>query len=260
MGRKIKRVIIDNLIYGIADFIHDFNPNLTIITGPNGSGKTTILNTIDDLVNREHSFKPWAPMNSITVIFDNDAEVRWKKGGKVEKIGDWKEIELTEVREEFGDIEANVQSYVEDLVLSGREDVIKLLEEYLEIYKIGGSRFLERAVTNISRKDDGIKIPVNRLSLGEMILLRLFANLPHSGIYLIDTPEISLHLAIQNDLLEKLMELEPETQFIIATHSPSLIGNHWNDDTTVDLFANERKYTSGNKELLSSKSNKTGDS
>ena len=83
------------------------------------------------------------------------------------------------------------------------------------------------------------EIPLSALSSGEQHELVLFYQLlfdiqPHSFI-LIDEPEISLHVSWQNhfiDDLKAVIKLNP-IDILIATHSPSIVGSHW--DLTVQL-------------------------
>jgi predicted ATP-binding protein involved in virulence len=83
------------------------------------------------------------------------------------------------------------------------------------------------------------EIPLSALSSGEQHELVLFYQLlfdiqPHSLI-LINEPEISLHVSWQNhfiDDLKAVIKLNP-IDILIATHSPSIVGSHW--DLTVQL-------------------------
>ena len=51
--------------------------------------------------------------------------------------------------------------------------------------------------------------------------------------YLIDEPEISLSMKWQRELLPLLSELSPNSQIIVATHSPSIANR--NSDYLVEL-------------------------
>jgi len=51
---------------------------------------------------------------------------------------------------------------------------------------------------------------------------------------LLDEPEISLHLNWQFKLIETIQELNPNCQLIIATHSPAIFGEGW-EDKVVDI-------------------------
>jgi predicted ATP-dependent endonuclease of OLD family len=45
-----------------------------------------------------------------------------------------------------------------------------------------------------------------------------------SRVIIIDEPEISLHLKWQEKFSETILAINPETQFILATHSPDIVG------------------------------------
>lgn len=78
------------------------------------------------------------------------------------------------------------------------------------------------------------KLSVHNLSSGEKQLLIFFANLvfnvkpDSSGIFVVDEPELSLHLDWQRIFVEKTMEINPNLQLIFATHAPEIIGRHRN--------------------------------
>lgn len=76
---------------------------------------------------------------------------------------------------------------------------------------------------------------VNMLSSGERQLLIIFAHLffgvdkSNSLIYMVDEPELSLHLKWQNQFAKFLRKASPDSQFILATHSPEIVnGNNEN--------------------------------
>ncbi|CAM4003686.1 MULTISPECIES: AAA family ATPase [Flavobacterium] len=45
------------------------------------------------------------------------------------------------------------------------------------------------------------------------------------GIFIIDEPEVSLHLAWQEIFVNSILKASPNTQFILATHSPAITGD-----------------------------------
>ena len=45
-------------------------------------------------------------------------------------------------------------------------------------------------------------------------------------LILIDEPELSLNIKWQNELVPLLMESAPNSQIILATHSPSIVNDH----------------------------------
>lgn len=93
------------------------------------------------------------------------------------------------------------------------------------------------------------KLSLYNLSSGEkqiiIILACLIFGLPagQSGIYIIDEPEASLHLAWQKKFVESIQRVNGSIQLVFATHSPEIIGKY--DDHAVKL---KRKVRIENKE------------
>lgn len=75
-----------------------------------------------------------------------------------------------------------------------------------------------------------VEIPPEALSSGERQLLIMFSHLffnsfgDKSNVFVIDEPEVSLHLRWQEILLGKMVESSPRAQIIVATHSPEIVG------------------------------------
>ena len=81
--------------------------------------------------------------------------------------------------------------------------------------------------------DEGQRIPMHRLSSGEkqllILLLEVFLQRQQPCVVLMDEPELSLHINGQYRLLNALTALNPNAQFILTTHSPSIFGDGWGD-------------------------------
>jgi predicted ATPase len=71
--------------------------------------------------------------------------------------------------------------------------------------------------------------PVSSLSSGERQLVIMLAhlslnkNLTNSGVFIVDEPELSLHLDWQERFVDAVREANPSVQLIMATHSPAII-------------------------------------
>jgi len=95
-----------------------------------------------------------------------------------------------------------------------------------------------------STGDNEQNLSVQFLSSGERQLLIFFANLifgvkdTSSGIFVVDEPELSLHLSWQKVFVEKALEVNNNVQFIFATHAPEIIGNRRDK-----MYKLEKKYT-----------------
>jgi predicted ATPase len=70
---------------------------------------------------------------------------------------------------------------------------------------------------------------IRTLSSGEIqlivILTHLYFNpeVDKANVFIIDEPELSLHVQWQEKFVAGIMDASSETQFILATHSPSII-------------------------------------
>ena len=75
------------------------------------------------------------------------------------------------------------------------------------------------------RTTDGKEISLSSLSSGEKQSLRIFIDVlrAEQNTLLIDEPELSLHVDWQRSLIASMRELNPDTQLILATHSPEVM-------------------------------------
>ncbi len=128
--------------------------------------------------------------------------------------------------------------HIGDLIQKARatDDVLQRLEALLKIINL---RFVGKLAELsadqgllVKREADNVTIPLARLSSGEQHMVVLFHSLIFDtipgGICLIDEPEISLNVDWQECFLEDLEAVSKisRLQFIIATHSPQIVGKH----------------------------------
>ncbi len=87
--------------------------------------------------------------------------------------------------------------------------------------------------------NEDMKLDVSDISSGEKHMLVVFYELlfetKPDSLILIDEPELSLHVAWQQDFLDNLFKISEvnNMEFLIATHSPQIINDKW--DLTVCL-------------------------
>ncbi len=85
--------------------------------------------------------------------------------------------------------------------------------------------------TIMFKTEDNDIITLSQLSSGEkQLLILLISTLVQNGRNVItfwDEPEISLHISWQQRLIRTMRELNPNMQLIIATHSPSILYEGW---------------------------------
>lgn len=116
--------------------------------------------------------------------------------------------------------------------------VYKFLNICNTFFKDTGKKLIVDEVGRLFiNKPYGRQLTVDELSSGERQLIILFANVIFNKlkasnknntteILIIDEPEISLHIRWQELFIDFLFEASNNTQFIIATHSPDIIGDH----------------------------------
>jgi predicted ATPase len=175
---------VESIVNG---FEIDFKSNVTFLVGENGSGKSTILEAIADLV----GFNLSGGTKSSNYNFHNtesdlSAYMRLTWKSKISQ-GFFMRAESF----------YNFATYMD-----------KLQEENLNIDVLGsyGGKSLHHQ------------------SHGESFLA-LFQNLPSKGLYILDEPEAALSPQRQLTFLAIINQLEKSgnAQFIIATHSPILL-------------------------------------
>ena len=142
--------------------------------------------------------------------------------------------------------------FVNSHQLSRINRLVKLIDEYekeqieinseIEKFTLLVNSFLEQTNKKITVTNRGeIKIFIasaermlSVMSSGERQILIILAHLclnaslPKNGIFIVDEPELSLHLAWQEMFVEAVQTASPELQIIFATHSPAIIGGRNN--------------------------------
>ncbi len=125
----------------------------------------------------------------------------------------------------FDDILQKLQIF--STILNERQFVFK----QLEISPDFGFRF---------KTENGEDLSLTDLSSGEqqevVLLYELLFKVGPNTLVLIDEPEISLHVAWQKEVINDLLKITKlqKITVIVATHSPQIIGEHW--DLVVDLW------------------------
>jgi len=105
-----------------------------------------------------------------------------------------------------------------------RSLVNKFLQQTNKQVEVGSSGQLTVLVN-----DNSEPRPISALSSGERQLLVILAHLSLnkslavSGVFIVDEPELSLHIDWQEKFVDAIREANPSVQLILATHSPAII-------------------------------------
>ena len=205
------------------------NKDVNIIVGINGSGKTTLLNEIYKLALGNLEDK-----NQVIYVpsIDNIAMRDKRKTSNAltqdlefymfdMKIGPSMMYYRMSMIDASAEKQAEMKARIEDF----RSVINGLFQETEKHIEIEGNKF------NIVSK--GKILPIDALSSGEkqilLIMLRVFLLEGKESYVLLDEPENSLDISWQYKLIDTLVKLNPNAQFFITTHSPSIFGAGWGD-------------------------------
>lgn len=139
-----------------------------------------------------------------------------------------------------------VSSYNEKLAAAMRpfETYKALVNEFLK--DSGKTIDIGKDNRSVSVKIKGLRgdKSLSSLSSGEAQIFVILTNLSFSptsqnaNVFIIDEPELSLHLRWQEMFVDSVLSANSNTQFIMATHSPSIVLERTSD--CVDIMARRR--------------------
>ncbi len=287
---KINFIEIKNL-WGKYNFEWELNDDVNILGGINGSGKTTILRIIDNILYEPHfphvhehydnpdnnhfrrkmKFKEYGTTVKINV--DENKQItgsgdQWGIGDgtssrnrslvntfdtpiksidKVTETNTPLEIELETLIDgnlyefNFVKLDSKIQSKTIELYKANKRkeadreerrvrDFFNIIDNF---FQKTNKRIQFTEDKNIVFQNGTNQLQTNQLSGGEkqllIILFQVFLQEERPRVLLLDEPEISLHLSWQFKLIETLRTINPNCQLIIATHSPGIFGEGWED-------------------------------
>lgn len=205
------------------------NKDVNIIVGINGSGKTTLLNEIYKLALGNLEDK-----NQIIYVPSIDNIAMRDKRKTSNALTQDLEFYMFDMktgpsmmyyRMSMIDASAEKQAEMKARIEDFRSVINGLFQETEKHIEIEGNKF------NIVSK--GQILPIDALSSGEkqilLIMLRVFLLEGKESYVLLDEPENSLDISWQYKLIDTLTKLNPNAQFFITTHSPSIFGAGWGD-------------------------------
>ena len=224
---KIKE--IKTRLWGKYDVSIIANEDVNIIVGINGSGKTTLLNEIYKLALENLEDK-----NQVVYVPSIDNIAMRDKRKTSNALTQDLEFYMFDMktgpsmmyyRMSMIDASAEKQAEMKARIEDFRSVINGLFQETEKHIEIEGNKF------NIVSK--GQILPIDALSSGEkqilLIMLRVFLLEGKESYVLLDEPENSLDISWQYKLIDTLTKLNPNAQFFITTHSPSIFGAGWGD-------------------------------
>ena len=258
----IRRIEIDGLWHRY-DVAWDLRPDVNILSGINGVGKTTILNrSVGYLEHRTSGEMKNGEVAGVRLFFDpaeatcipydvirsydrplvmGDFTARMADPNVHTEL-DW---QLYLLQRRYLDYQVNVGNRMIEL-LSGtdeqRAQAPALSEPKRKFQDLIDGLFaytgkkIDRRSNDIVFLQGGERLSPYKLSSGEkqmlVILLTVLVRDGSHCVLFMDEPEASLHVDWQQKLIGMIRELNPNLQLILTTHSPAVIMEGWLDAVT----------------------------
>lgn len=257
----IEQVEIESLWSGRRHVEWELDRKVNILSGINGVGKSTILNKLvksvgitGDIYN--HLLKgvhiKVNPADATHIRFDVirsfdrpllNADMLSEVGANLVTELDW---QLFKLQRKFLDYQVNIGNRIIAALQSGEPDAAVKAQQLSEpkkkfqdliddLFSDTGKKII-RTENEIRFTQIGETLFPYQLSSGEKQMLAILLtvliedNLPY--VLFMDEPEVSLHIEWQKRLIDLILDLNPNVQIILTTHSPAVIMNGWMDNVT----------------------------
>jgi predicted ATPase len=252
-------------LWGKYNISWNLRPDVNILSGINGVGKSTILNSS---VSHLQELAPTGEMkngvhDNVVITFD-DPEATFIHYDVIRSydrplvMGDFtarmadKDVrteldwQLYLLQRRYLDYQVNIGNRMIDMLASDDEAVRaeaadlsrpkRLFQDMIdELFGYTRKR-IDRKRNDVVLVQDGEALSPYKLSSGEkQILVILLTALVQDGnhcVFFMDEPEASLHIDWQQKLIGMIRRLNPNVQIVLTTHSPALIMNGWMDTVT----------------------------
>ena len=258
----IRRIEISGLWHRY-DIAWDLRPDVNILAGINGVGKTTILNrsvgylehhTMGQMKNSElagvrvffdnpeASFIPYDVIRSYDrplIMGDFTAHMA---DPNVHSELDW---QLYLLQRRYLDYQVNVGNRMIELLNGDDEQRARApqlsqpkrkFQDMVDELFAYTRKTIDRKSNDIAFYQDGERLLPYKLSSGEkqmlVILLTVLVREGTHSVLFMDEPEASLHIEWQQRLIGMIRHLNPDIQLILSTHSPAVIMEGWLDAVT----------------------------
>lgn len=259
----IAKIEIDGL-WGRRNILWTLNPDVNILSGINGIGKSTIINSA--ISSLQH-------MTNLSLLEKDDADVKITfspedatyipfnvirsfdrpllRSDLLDKLADNRvktelDWQLYQLQRQYLDYQVNIGNRIIEVLQSGIPDAqaeaAKLSEAKIQFQDIVDELFgdthkvIDRKSNEIELIQGNDRLEPYCLSSGEkqilvILLTVLVQDYKHCAL-LMDEPEVSLHIEWQQQLITLVRKINPNVQVILTTHSPAVIMNGWMDKVT----------------------------
>ena len=257
----IKEIEIDSLWSGRRHIKWNLDRQVNILSGTNGQGKSTIINKVVKGLAaggeyHSHMLKgvklKVSPESAKWIRYDvirsfdrplMNLDTIAKMNMSLATELDW---QLFQLQRKFLDYQVNIGNRIIEVLQSGEPDAAakaqalsapkKRFQDMMdELFSDTGKKIV-RTANEIFFTQIGEMLVPYQLSSGEkqmlVILLTVLVEDNKNYVLFMDEPEVSLHVEWQKRLIDLVIELNPNVQIILTTHSPAVVMNGWIDHVT----------------------------
>ena len=261
----ISRIEISSLWSGHKHIVWQLRPDVNVLSGKNGAGKSTILSRmVQQVGSLSTSGELYAvarlgvkldlcPADAQRIRYDvvrsvdrqmvTNERVTTLDDGQVVTELDW---QLYQLQRRYLDYQVNVGNRMIALLTSGcdaaREEAATAAAAKTQFLDLVDELFAETG-KRIDRESNELRflqyeevLSPYVLSSGEkqmlIILLTTLTQDRQPYVLFMDEPEVSLHFDWQKRLISMVRSLNPNAQIILTTHSPAVIMDGWEDYVT----------------------------
>ena len=233
---KIAKIEINGL-FAEKNIVWNVDPQVNILVGQNGTGKSTIFKIISLFLTGNECDEIYR--YELEKLFDNAKIYCVEDNGEPFELDKFHKNKIQFVDEHTYEFDFIISDFFEtpNGIKDNCSPLLEVMNEFLSMInkeiKYDYNKFV------ISNKTTNIETDWFDLSHGERYLLNLLLKVWLSkekkhNFVLLHTPENHLHLNWQENLISRMIKLNPNAQFFIKTHSPAMIMNGWIDDA-IDI-------------------------
>ncbi len=265
----IKRIEIDSLWSGKKHIVWELNRQVNILSGSNGQGKSTILNKVVKGLSAGGEFPSHMLKGVKLNVVPEDAKwirydvirsldspmVELAESNFLNTISKLNEIagpvavrsaldfQLYHLQRKYLDYQVNIGNRIIEQLQQGNTDAAQQLSVQKKRFQDIVDDLFSETGKKIVRTENEIRftqigetLMPYQLSSGEKqmlaILLTVLVEDNQPYVLFMDEPEVSLHIEWQKRLIDLILDLNPNVQIILTTHSPAVVMNGWVDSVT----------------------------
>ena len=260
----IKQIEIDSLWSGKRHIVWNLDRKVNILSGINGVGKSTILNKVVRGLSAGGEF-PSHMLKGVRLTVEPE-DARWirydvirsfdrpllnldavgKLNTALSDLTTELDLQLFFLQRKYLDYQVNIGNRIIAVLQSGDPDAAakaqklsepkRMFQDIVDSLFKDTSKTIVRTANEIHFNQIGEQLMPYQLSAGEKqilaILLTVLVEDNQPYVLFMDEPEISLHFEWQKQLIGLVLQLNPNIQIIMTTHSPAVVMDGWTDRVT----------------------------